>query len=95
MEKLHNFILKSSLTHAAFFGMGNRTGRRDSTTGALIPPEVDLHGAATTAQRPADDTAARVEHEAKLHGAGLGGEGHVEGEGVSDFVFDLDLNPDM
>ncbi|GAA5961651.1 hypothetical protein JCM8115_004722 [Rhodotorula mucilaginosa] len=70
-------------------------GRRDSTTGALIPPEVDLHGAATTAQRPADDTAARLEHEAKLHGAGLGGEGHVEGEGVSDFVFDLDLNPDM
>lgn len=54
-----------------------------------------MHGAATTAQRPADDTAARVEHEAKLHGAGLGGEGLVEGEGVSDYVFDLDLNPDM
>lgn len=74
-----------------------RTGRRDSTTGALIPPELEMHGATTTAPRP-DDTAARLEHEAKLHGAagpGGGGEGNVEGEGVSDFVFDLDLNPDL
>lgn len=55
-----------------------------------------MHGATTaTAQRPADDTAARLEHEAKLHGAGPGEGATGDGEGVSDFVFDLDLNPDM
>ncbi|POY72109.1 hypothetical protein BMF94_4841 [Rhodotorula taiwanensis] len=68
-------------------------GRRDSATGALLPPDPT-----TTAGKPAD-TAARLEHEAKAHaaasalttGAVLDG---AEPE-AEDFVFDLDLNPDM
>ncbi|GAA5991647.1 hypothetical protein JCM10908_001072 [Rhodotorula pacifica] len=70
-------------------------GRRDSITGALIPPDhnapsANANAAAANGHKPAD-TAARLEHEAKAHADGQDG----EAAGTDDFVFDLDLNPDL
>ncbi|BGP57287.1 hypothetical protein JCM8202_002864 [Rhodotorula sphaerocarpa] len=64
-------------------------GRRDPDTGALPPPE-------PAGTRPPADAAARLEHEAKMHASARAGDQVQDAEGdAGDFVFDLDLNPDM
>lgn len=68
---------------------GATAGRRDPDTGALLPPE-------PAGTRPPADAAARLEHEAKMHASARAGDQVQDAEGdAGDFVFDLDLNPDM
>ncbi|GAA5886667.1 hypothetical protein JCM3774_001939 [Rhodotorula dairenensis] len=96
-------------TEATMRGGRLQFGREGLLQGYLgeteqVGAEHDPHGAAAAAQVPTD-AAARLENEAKLHaaaGTGRGGGpeqggagGDEAGGGADDFVFDLDLNPDL